>query len=99
MTKSLCTCTCNSNDWFKSENKVNWSKQATEIGSVALSVTALKNDIVTFVTETIICVILFLKFCVEEYGCKVRDKVKSVGWFYFVYIFSQLVVLIINILQ
>jgi len=81
MTKSLCTCTCNSNDWFKSENKVNRSKQATEIGSLALSVTALKNDVVTFLTETIICVILFLKFCVEEYGCKIRDKVKSVGRF------------------
>ena len=74
MTKSLCTCTCNSNDWFKSENKANWSKQATEIGSVALSVTVLKNDIVTFLTETIICVILFFKFCVEEYGLQSKGQ-------------------------
>ena len=37
ITKSLCK--CNSKDWFtcKSENKVTWSKEDTEIGSIALS--------------------------------------------------------------
>ena len=98
MTKSLCTCTCNSNDWFKSENRVNWSKQATEIGSVALSVTVLKNDIVTFLTETIIMCNTFFKVLCGRIWLQSKGQGQISG-LVLIHVYFFTVVLIINILQ